>query len=377
MASKSIGKQKKVTLSYQTLLHMLKTEEMKGITNTSIQAASIDLPLTSEIYRMPGSTLPESNETVRDLISSRSLYTVEPHQQLELDCYYLVRTKLTLNLPNNIVGNANNKSSSGRINLQGRLVLDKVSRYDTIPTGYKGEVWVELHPKLCPVKLDFSEDGAVNQIRLRNNTEEFCISKAEILKSHKETPFLFHRSGEPFEESELEFTQDGRGLLVKVDLNPNNPGFQGLQNRNFVLDLQSREQDRHALFREIYLHHPHRLWMHHDEFYILGSQAKISNPPNYCIYMLPYQVEHGEFRSHYAGFFDPGNGYGRNGEIKGFAVTLEVIPIEDAIEVKTGQIMFAIQIDRMDKKPEKLYGVDFKSNYFSNPGPKLAKFFKP
>lgn len=365
-----------MTLSYQTLQSMLEKREINGLTSLSIQAASIDLPLTTEIFKMPGSMLPESNETVRDLITTRSMHPVEAHQQLELDCYYLVKTKLTLNLPNNIVGGANNKSSSGRINLQGRLVLDGVSRYDTIPAGYKGEVWVELHPKLCPVKLDFSTAGAINQIRLRNSSEEFCIGKEEILKAHKLTPFLYHQTGEPFKESELEFTQDGRGLLVKVDLNPENPGYQGIHSRNFLLNLESRSVEPQALFRKIHLHRPHRLWIHHDEFYILGSQAKVSNPPNYCIYMLPYQVEHGEFRSHYAGFFDPGNGYGKDGEIKGFTVTLEVIPIEDAIEIKTGQIMFAIQIDRMDKKPDKLYGVDFKSNYFSDPGPKLAKFFK-
>lgn len=364
-----------MTLSYQSILGLISREEVTGVLPDQVQSASFDLKLTDEIYRMPGSILPGKQQTVNDLVEQRAIYKVTRNQPLELGCYYLCKTKTTLKLPKNVYGDANNKSSSGRINLQGRLVLDKSEHYDHIPMGYNGEVWIELHPKLCLIQLDF-EHGAVNQIRLKQQSSTKCLEGDQIISLHEKTPVLYHPNGSALTTKELRFSQDGRALLVGVDLPSTGlAGYQGRPRQDIVLDLKSKENDPTLLFHPIYC--DGSLWMRREEFFIISSQERVCNPPDVCITMLPYQAEHGEFRSHFAGFFDPGNGYGKYGEEKGFSVTMEVIPMEDAIEIRSGKPMFSIQIDVMDETPEKLYGVDYSSNYFCNPGPKLAKFFKP
>lgn len=362
-----------MTLSFNELMELTKRGRIRGVKSHMIQPASMDIQLSEEIYRMPSSLLPRPNQSVSTLVRERSVYKLTKEQPLELGFYYLIKSKVSLNLPSNISGSANNKSSSGRINLQSRLILDGVSRFDFIPAGYSGEVWVEVHPELCSVYLDWdSNNNSVNQMRLRDGDGTF--SEKELRKYHEQKPLLYDQAGNPIKQEDLGIGLDGRSLLVAVNLN-NSIGFKGIRRSDVLLSLSERTTEPSLFFERI--QDPYRgLVLKKDEFYILASLQKVSNPLDVCINMLPYQAEHGEFRSHFAGFFDPGNGYGKAGEDKGFSVTMEVIPMENAIELQHAQPMFSIQVEKLTSIPSKVYGMDNKSNYYCNSGPKLAKYFR-
>lgn len=347
-----------MTLGYLDLLELIKDEQITRPSSKDIlpQPASLDVPLTAEIYRMPASILPKKGQKVREL-ASRALYQVPGNQPLEPGNYYLIRADLDLNLKN-INGTANNKSSSGRINLQTRLVLDGIDMFDTIPTGYKGEVWVEVHPQLAPVL----HPEILNQIRFREGID--ILKGSELINAHKKTPFLYIED----KPCDLILNQNSDAILVGVDML--NTGWKGKLSRDTVINMSSKNNDSSLFFERI--NQKNSLILRKDEFYILGSYQKVCNPPEYCITMTPFGAEHGEFRSHFAGFFDPGNGVGTNG----FTVTMEVIPIEDAIEISHKQTMFSIQVERLKTPcPESaLYGTN--SHYLNDSGPRLAKFFQ-
>lgn len=119
--------------------------------------------------------------------------------------------------------------------------------------------------------------------------------------------------------------------------------------------------------------------MNQNDFYILGSLERVVNPLDVCITMRPFDPTHGEFRSHFAGFFDPGNGYDPSARRPGFVVTMEVIPMESAIQLRHAQPMFAIEIERLRTPcpPEHAYGTVRASHYHCDDGPKLARWFNP
>lgn len=365
-----------MTLGYLDIKELIETGALKS-ENRKLepQPASLDLPLTEEIYRMPCSLLPKKGESIRKMIEDRALYKISGDQLLELGHYYLVRSDIQFNLPEVIQGNANNKSSSGRINLQGRLMLDGVSLFDTIPKGYQGEAWVELHPELAPIHP--KNLPSVNQIRLREGRD--LLKGEELIEYHLKTPILYERDGTPVKPEDLEIGPDQESLNVGVCLNePNIRGWKGIRRTHKPLYLQDGVNAPNLFFEPISTLEEN-LIMLRDEFYILGSNQRVSNPLDVCITMRAFQAEHGEFRSHFAGFFDPGNGYGKNGEENGFTVTMEVIPMETAIEIRHGQPMFSIEIEKLRRNcpAEAAYGKPRGSHYHCDPGPKLARWFKP
>jgi dCTP deaminase len=364
-----------MTYGHVELKQLMQRGWINGVPPKCIQPASLDVPLTHEIYRMPGSILPKKGQTIRQLVDERAFYKLNVDQPLEVGHYYLIKSPLSFSLPMDVVGCANNKSSSGRINLQGRLLLDGVNFFDTIPAGYQGEVWVEAHPQLAPVFLDPDQSqNAINQIRIRE-THEHVLGEDDIRSFHSKTPLLYHPDGQPLKDSELCFGAGGRSLLVGVDLTFENSCYRGRRRQDEIIHMSKRDIPAEKFFSKVQTE-DYRLFLQKDHFYIMGSLQKVSVPPDVCITMLPFQSQHGEFRSHFAGFFDPGNGYGVKGEEKGFTVTMEVIPMEDAIEIHHGQFMFAVEIEKLKSSCTMLYGTSMVSNYFCDPGPKLAKYFK-
>lgn len=365
-----------MTLGYQDLKELIKTKALSSRkTILEPQPASLDIPLTQEIYRMPCSFLPKPGESIRSLVKDRALYKIKSPQLLEIGHYYLARCDIRFKLPPAIGGSANNKSSSGRINLQGRLMLDGVPLFDSIPNGYQGEAWLEIHPELAPINCAGGLP-ALNQLRLREGRN--LLKGDELFAYHEVAPLLFSRAGKYLQPEELRLGADGESLQVGVCLNDQpTKGWKGIRRTHTPLHLKTKANDQELFFQKI--HDPgENLIMLQNEFFILGSNERVSNPLDVCITMRAFQAEHGEFRSHFAGFFDPGNGFGHHGEERGFTVTMEVIPMETAIEIRHGQPMFAIEVEKLRRPcpPDKAYGVPRKSHYHCDPGPKLARWFR-
>lgn len=365
-----------MTLGYLDLEELIKNGNIRSKNPLQPQPSSLDVPLNNEIYRMPCSMLPKKGENISKMIWDKALYRVNAPNLLELGHYYLAKADLTLDLPKEISGTSNNKSSMGRINLQGRMMLDGVPLFDTIPPGYQGEVWVEIHPELSPIRI---HNGLppINQIRLRE--AHTILKNEEIIRYHEKTPLLYHPNGNPLLPEELNLGRDTHSLNVGVRLdNPNTRGWRGVRRPHTPITLQDKANPTSLFFQKI-SPEEENLIMLQNEFFILGSLERVSNPLDVCITMRPFQAEHGEFRSHFAGFFDPGNGYGKNGEENGFTVTMEVIPMETAIEIRHGQPMFAIEIEKLRRPcPQKMaYGNKTESHYHCDQGPKLARWFSP
>jgi dCTP deaminase len=96
----------------------------------------------------------------------------------------------------------------------------------------------------------------------------------------------------------------------------------------------------------------------------------VSIPPSYAAEMAPFLAMVGEFRVHYAGFFDPGFGHG----VPARGV-LEVRCHEAPFVLEHGQVVGRLVYEHMEALPDQLYGVDIKSNY-QGQGLKLSKHFR-
>jgi len=366
-----------MTLSFPDLLDLIRSKAIRHTQEGAIepQPASLDLPLDwSRVHRMPCSILPRPDESISSIVQRESLYRVTRDQLLELGHYYLVPTFVALDLPESISGNANNKSSSGRINLQSRLLLDGVPLFDTIPPGYCGPLWVELHPELAPISLK-NPHANLNQIRLREGRH--LLSRGDLIAYHEQSPLLYDREGHAVAANELHLGADHQSLNVHVDFFSTH-GWKGIRRADLPLELQSHANAAGKFFEPIAAANG-RLVVNQNDFYILGSLERVSNPLDVCITMRPFDPTHGEFRSHFAGFFDPGNGSDRSARRPGFVVTMEVIPMESAIQLRHAQPMFAIEIERL-RTPcpaEHAYGKARSSHYHGDDGPRLARWFNP
>ncbi|MBE7490684.1 MAG: 2'-deoxycytidine 5'-triphosphate deaminase [Planctomycetes bacterium] len=352
-----------------------------GIAPEQIQPSSLDLSLSVEAYSMTGSLLPLGTEKVRDLIERFARYPINLREPAVLvrDNVYLVRLRENFALPADVAAYANNKSSTGRIDLQTRVICDGNPRYDKIPEGYHGELWLEVIPKSFDVRLRTGD--CLNQVILYRGRE--ILDAPQMLKlfgepdgRKKSRPRILHDSAGG--ALGIESVADDGALLMTLDLNQEIVGYVAKKSlKPKPIDLAavgSHEPDDY--FEPIKRPRDGALFLRQNAFYIFSTFEYISVPPDYAVEMLPYDTSAGEFRAHYAGFFDPGFGYGKEGEVKGTPAVLEVRPYEDDLIVRHRQPVCKMAYERLSARPDKLYGVGMKSNYAHQRGPRLSKFFR-
>lgn len=349
-----------------------------GIAPEQIQPSSLDLTLSVEAYSMTGSLLPLGGERVRDLIERFARYPISLREPAVLvrDNVYLVRLRESMALPAGVAAYANNKSSTGRIDLQTRVICDKNPRYDKIPEGYSGELWLEVIPKSFDVKVRTGD--ALNQAIIFD--DRTILRDAKLLAANAHAPLLFERNGQPIAPDEIGgiVKQNSDGLLMTLDLDQDIVGYVAKKSlKPKPIDLTAfGVHDPEDYFEPIKRPKDGALFLSQNAFYIFSTYEFVSVPPEFAVEMLPYDTSAGEFRAHYAGFFDPGFGYGAKGEIKGTPAVLEVRPYEDDLIVRHRQPVCKMAYERLTAPPDKLYGVGVKSNYAAQRGPRLSKFFK-
>ena len=287
---------------------------------------------------------------------------------LEKGCVYIVPLLEEVRLPKDVSGKANPKSTTGRLDVFTRLITDYGSEFERVPTGYRGKLYVEIVPRTFSVLV--SQGAKLNQLRLvRGNPESSD-------KEHRE-----------LDESEmLVFTGDDRrgsplindGLWISVDLEGRaDAGIIGYKAKRHapLIDLAKiNYYDPLEFWDPICSQKTKQLILHPDDFYILVSKEKIRIPPNYAAAMVAYDASVGEFRIHYAGFFDPGFGYGA-GEILGTEAVLEVRTHEVPFLIEDGQAVGRLVFERLFAKPTRVYGAGIGSSYQSQ-GLALSKQFK-
>jgi dCTP deaminase len=359
-------------IPYQMMREMMEANYIQGAQTENLQPGSLDLTVTDEAYRMKGSYLPRTGETIEALIKHGSLFRHSLEHPLEKDGVYLIRLQERLNLPPGIHASVSNKSSSGRINLRGRLLADGVSKFDEIPPGYQGSLWIEVITKSFPVLLHPGD--RLNQIR-------FFHGEAKL--SSLEHRMLFDRYGllRDQDGKRLEPTPSniGRGVTMTIDLsNFTIVGWKAKETPSHILDTAKFDHEATDFFDPVYRPKNGELILHPNAFFILATKERIVTPPGHASEMAAYDATKGEFRSHFAGFIDPGNGWmPQVGDPQGFVPVLEVEAYGQDFILRDGQPICLIVFERILQIPERLYGTDLKSNYVHQYGPKLAKWFRP
>ncbi len=326
-----------------------------------IQPASLDLRLAGTAYRVRASFLAGRNRTVTERLRDFQMHEIDLTNGavLEKGCVYVVPLLESLSLPATILGAASAKSSIGRLDLLTRIITDRGVEFDRVPAGYNGPLYVEICPRSFSVVARMGQ--MLNQIIFR--VGKTTLTDAELQGLHNATPIV---SGQPV-------ISDGLGF--SVDLEPKSGTLVGYRAKPHtgVIDLSFLDHYNPSEYWEEV--HSKDGWIILDPgaFYILVSRESIVIPPMFAAEMAPYIAMVGEFRVHYAGFFDPGFGYAEAGGT-GSRGVLEVRCHEAPFVLEHGQVVGRLIYEHMAAMPNALYGREIKSNY-QGQGLKLSKHF--
>ncbi|MFC3726756.1 2'-deoxycytidine 5'-triphosphate deaminase [Neoaquamicrobium sediminum] len=330
-----------------------------------IQPASLDLRLGAKAYRVRASFLPGPASTVAEKLERLKLHEIDltAGAVLETGCVYIVPLQESLALPADVSASANPKSSTGRLDIFTRVMADYGQEFDKIPAGYSGPLFIEVSPRTFPIVV--RAGSRLSQIRFRKGLA--LLSEAELQGLHVRETLV------AAEEPNI----SGGGIALSIDLRGDADGLIGYRGKHHtaVVDVDKRAaQDLHDFWEPLFARGRNELILDPDEFYILVSREAVHVPPDHAAEMTPFDPLVGEFRVHYAGFFDPGFGHSAAGGTGSRAV-LEVRSHEVPFILEHGQIVGRLVYEHMLSRPDRLYGVDLKSNYQAQ-GLKLSKHFR-
>ena len=342
----------------------------REIGESQIQPASLDLTLGDRAYRISSSFLPKPTERIQDILSKKTLYDFElkPGTVLELNSSYIIPLAEYVDLAPGIHAYVSPKSSIGRVGLFTRLLADKTTRFDYIPPGYKGPLYVEVIPLDFVVKV--YPGLPLNQARFRTN-DNSLVKEEDLRLAHAKHGILFDQHGVALDQDEMLVNNDS--LMLTIDLAGRDVvGFVAKHDTTKAIDM--------SLIGE---HNPEDFWepikrpksgemvLVPNNFYLLASQERISFPPNFAGEMASYDASSGEMRSHYAGFFDPGFGFASNGTTAVLEVRAHNVPFR----LTHGQVICKMIYEKVSENPTRIYSDSIGSNY-TGTGPKLSKHFK-
>ena len=339
------------------------------ITPDLIQPASIDLRLGDHAWRVQASFLPGPDATVEEKVRAFEMHRVEltDGAVLEKGCVYIVPLLESLDLPNDISAFANPKSSTGRLDIFTRVISDQGTRFDLIRPGYSGPLYAEVSPKTFSIAV--KTGSRLTQLRLRRGRSE--VSPEDLLQLHEETR-LVDTSVDAAEIAEH------RSLSLRLDLaGAGADGIVGWRARHHagIVDVDRPDHYDPADFWEPVPARNGGIILNPDDFYILATREAVTVPPDYAAEMVAYDTLVGEFRVHYAGFFDPGFGWDPDDTTIGSRGVLEVRSHDVPFLLEHEQVIGRLRYERLTARPEKIYGSGIGSHY-QGQGLKLAKQFK-
>jgi dCTP deaminase len=331
-----------------------------------VQPASLDLRLGAFAWRIRASFLPGPDHTVADRIESLALHRLDLTEGavLERNCVYLVPLLESLALPPEVSAGANPKSSTGRLDVFTRVIGDHARGFDILPEGYAGALYLEISPRTFPVRV--RTGSRLSQMRFR--VGDTRLDAAEHRALH-DAETLMIDGNEPV----------GQGVPLSIDLKGEGRkgliGFRSKRHTN-VIDMDLKDTlDVLDFWDPLVNRGSDQFILDPDEFYILVSREALHVPPGYAAEMVPFDPLVGEFRVHYAGFFDPGFGHSAAGGTGARAV-LEVRSREVPFLVGHGQTIGRLVYERLAAPADRLYGAGLGSNYQAQTL-KLSKHFRP
>lgn len=336
-----------------------------------VQPASLDLRLGDIAHRVRASFLPGPNATVADKIKELRMARVDltGAPVFEKDCVYIVPLVEELNLPPNISGRANPKSTTGRLDIFTRLITDYGTEFDSVPAGYKGKLYAEVVSRTFTVAL--RAGMRLSQLRFVQGSPRSGDSTIKGLE--QEEPLVYMDDEETPGRAQFQ-----RGLRITVNLEASEPGeIIAYRAKRYapIIELDRVGFYPSEEFWEVRHQNANKnLILEPGDFYILASRERVRVPPDFAAEMVPFDPSDGEFRIHYAGFFDPGFGYGSS-EIKGTRAVLEVRAHEVPFLIEHGQLVGRLNYMHLLTRPKKIYGTNIGSSY-QHQALTLSKQFK-
>jgi len=341
------------------------------VADDQIQPASLDLRLGPVGYRVRASFLPGETSAVSRKVDEFFMHELDLSSPsvLEKGCVYIIPLAEELFLPPHLSAKANPKSTTGRLDIFTRLITDCGTEFERVKAGYKGKLYVEVIPRTFSVLV--KEGTKLNQLRFIQGTRPPLTSDSKLDKLHDEETLVFAKDGSPLEPA------ISQGLRISIDLQGFGSEIVGYRARGHapLIDLSRVNYYDPVDFWEPVLAKRKSIILNPDDFYILISKEKVRVPPQFAAEMVAYDPSVGEFRIHYAGFFDPGFGYGDD-DIKGTRAVLEVRSHEVPFVLEDGQVVGRLMYEPLLSTPDKIYGKAIGSSYQAQ-GLCLSKQFKP
>jgi dCTP deaminase len=332
-----------------------------------IQPASLDLRVGPIAYRVQASFLP-GPKTVMSRAEDLLIDTIDLTSPavLHRGSVYIVPLMEQVALQANYAAKANPKSTTGRLDIFTRLIADGADAFDVVPAGYKGPLFVEIVPKTFDIRL--RQGARLNQLRVRKGAPR--PADIAVQRLHDDEGLVF------IDGEKTQAAIEGGGVWVHLDLRPQAEGVVGYKAKKQtpIIDLEKVGHYDPAEFWELARPTRHgSLILQPDDFYILVSRESVKVPLVVAADMVPYDPAVGEYRVHYAGFFDPG--FGAIGRAVGTPAVLEVRSHEVPFVLENGQPVARLVYEQLLAPPSKVYGVDIGSSY-QRQGLTLAKHFK-
>jgi dCTP deaminase len=330
----------------------------RAITEEQIQPASLDLRLGDIAHRVQASFLPGPKCSVETKVKELRMARVDLTSAavFEKGCVYIVPLLEELDLPRDISGKANPKSTTGRLDVFIRLITDEGVEFERVPPGYKGRLYAEIVSRTFTVAV--RAGMRLNQLRFVRGNPVSSDSRIRRLDEEEQLTYM--------DEDNPGKARIDRGLGITVNLENSSP--------EEVIAYKARKHAPCIELDRINYYSPEEFWearrqgssrrliLEPGDFYILASKERVRVPPEFAAEMVPFDPSVGEFRIHYAGFFDPGFGYGSS-DIKGTRAVLEVRAHEVPFLIEHEQFVGRLTYMPLLAKPEKIYGLKIGSSY--------------
>jgi dCTP deaminase len=315
------------------------------IGDDQIQPASLDLRLGPKAYRVRASFLPGSKSTVKDKLDALAMHEMDITRGavLERGCVYIIPLLEHLHLRHRMSARGNPKSSTGRLDVFTRLITDNGTEFDQVREGYKGPLYAEVSPRTFSVLV--RTGSRLNQLRIRRGTPPSSGQK------HKDLQREFRLVDRDVPDEHI----TTGGLPITVDV-------VGSAETDHIIGYRAKSHAGLIDVDKVGFYRPRDFWdpvhapdkpglvLDPADFYILASREPVRVPPGFAAEMVAYDTLVGEFRVHYAGFFDPGFGDASAGG-EGARAVLEVRSYEVPFVIEDGQIVGRLTFERLTVQP--------------------------
>lgn len=364
-------------LPQQHILNLISNDFIERVDRTNVKPASLDLGITDEIFEIPDAFQVPKTTSVWSVLKQFKKKKVGLNDPLLVGKYYIAKINEKFNLPSYVYAYANPKSTTGRLDMHVRVIADGIPVYDALSKGFSGDVWVEIKPQSFSMKLH--PGTQLNQVRLFYSDTR--LDKLELEETMQRLGLLFYPSENNngkkqkmfYKDMQIQDSPDSIVLCLDTNhgMNDEPPGYRA-KKTNEVIDFSKRYK-KEDFFVPIEPDKNERIRLPKESFSILSSIEHVSVPGILACEMASLDDRFGEFRSHYAGFIDPGWGWLPDGSVQGRPLTLEVRTFEN-ISAYHGQPVARIKFETLAESPAITYDA-IASNYIQQPKAKLAKQF--